>query len=264
MPTYEKNATLVYRKDLNPELSIIRVKPDEGVVPEFAPGQYAELAIPDEEPQAEDAPKKKMVRRSYSIASAPKVKDALEFYVVLVEDGALTPKLWDLKVGDRLWLGPKIKGKFTIDPMPKGSDAIMVSTGTGLAPFLSMLEEFKEDAPWNRIVLIHGVRLAQDLGYKEDLEKIAEANPNVIYIPMCTREPEDSSWAGPRGRVNKIFESSEAFEKASGIPLDPEKCHVFLCGNPAMIDTVQEQLEGQGFKPHKKKDPGNIHFERYW
>ncbi len=266
MSRYAKNATIVYREDINKELSIIRVKPDEGEVAEFKPGQYAELAVPtpEQENPQEGVKPEKLLRRSYSIASNPSVKDALEFYVVLVPEGALTPKLWDLKEGDRLWLGPKVKGKFTLDGLPEDKDFIMVATGTGLAPFLSMYKEFRKANKWNKYVLIHGVRIADDLGYKKELEQFAEEDPNFVYVPMCTREPEGSAWQGPRGRVNILFETSEAFESKTGVPLSSDSSHVFLCGNPAMIDTVQESLEAKDFTQHSKKNPGNIHFERYW
>ena len=264
MSQYECNATITFRKDFNDELFIIRVSPDEGQVPEFEPGQYAELAIPEPPAEGESTEgRKKLVRRSYSIASSPAERDHLEFYIVKVEDGFLTPKLWSMKEGDRIWLGPKIKGKFTLDPVPPEKDLVMIATGTGLAPFLSMLKYYHGAKRWRRYVVLHGARYEQDLGYRDELMEWAEKHEDVFYIPSTTREPEGSEWNGIRGRVQTILDS-DLYEKAVGYPLAPEECQVFLCGNPAMIDTVQELLESKGFKIHKKKDPGNIHVERYW
>ena len=261
MPDYTCNATITYREDLSDELCIVHIRPDSGEIPEFVPGQYAELAIPDAPDETQ--PKKKLIRRAYSIANPPRIRDYLEFYVVLVPDGYFTPKLWELREGDPIWLGPKIKGKFTLDPAPPGKDLVMVSTGTGIAPFVAMLHEYQHTDRWRRFIIIHGTRMAIDLGYRETLEKIAAEDPTVVYIPTVTREPESTGWAGPRGRVNTIFENG-TYEQYVGNSLTSEECHVFLCGNPDMIDTVQALLEQKGLRPHSKKNPGNIHFERYW
>lgn len=266
MTGYPKNATLVYRKDLTHDLAIIRVRPDSGEIPPFTPGQYAELALPapdQEYPQADSKPQK-LIRRSYSIGSPPSIRDYIELYIVLVPGGALTPELWELKENDRLWMGPKIKGKFTLDEIPPAKDLIMVSTGTGLAPYRSMLLEYSGQNRWRRLVIIHGTRYARDLGYREEFEPLDKARADFLYLPIVTREAEDSTWKGARGRVTTLFESKVAFEKHLGFPLDPGKCHVLLCGNPAMIDSVQALLEQQDFQAHSKKNPGNLHFERYW
>lgn len=263
MSQHTNNATLISRTDLNSELAIFQVKPDEGEVPSFIPGQFAELSVIEPAEDSTEKPKK-ILRRSYSIASAPSQKEALEFYLVLVPEGKLTPKLWSLKVGDKLWLGPKIKGKFTLDGVAQDKNLVMVSTGTGLAPFLSMFKEFKDQFIWRNLVLVHGVRLAEDLGYREELEHFAREYKNFKYIPMCSREAEDSEWSGLRGRVTELFENQELYKQNTGLSLDPTDTQAFLCGNPAMIDSVQETLEKSGFRKHSKKNPGNIHFERYW
>lgn len=264
MPDYENNATISYREDINPELCIIRVKPDEGQVPEFEPGQYAELALPElDASKQKGADKVRMIRRSYSIGSSPEQRSYLEFYLVIVPEGYLTPDLFKMQVGDRLWLGPKIKGKFTLEPVPADKDIVMISTGTGLAPFVSMLQKYHGSGRWRRCVIVHGARKAIDLGYRDYLTKMAQDNSDVFYIPSVTREPEDSPWTGHRGRVQSIFENG-SYEAAVGAEFNPQDCHVMLCGNPQMIDSMQELLEARGFRLHKKKEPGNIHIERYW
>lgn len=264
MSTDPCNAKIVHRHDINPELSLFRIAPDSGPIAEFHPGQFATLGLPKPlEPGEAPAAKPKYVRRAYSIASSPKIRDYLEFFIVRVNEGKLTPRLWDLHEGDRIWLDPRINGEFTLETIPAGKDLIMVSTGTGLAPFMSMLNTYRGTGRWNRLVMIHGVRLAQDLGYKEELEAIAAADKSVIYIPATTREPEGSAWQGRRGRVNQFLEDA-AYEQITGAKMDPKQCYVLLCGNPEMIEAARVSLEGRGFVTHTKKQVGNIHFERYW
>lgn len=260
MAQYEHNASLVARVDLSDELAIFRIRPDVAPLPEFVPGQYAELAIiPDSAPEGA-----KLVRRSYSIASPPSITDELELYIVRVPDGEVTPLLWKIPVGGRLWLGPKIKGKFTLEEVPSGKDLVMVSTGTGLAPFLSMLRQHGDCPPWRKLVLVHGARYQCDLGYREELTSAATRYPWFSYLPALTREPEGSDWSGLRGRVQTLFSRDGAVERALGEPLSAEMSHILLCGNPQMIDDIQLLLGERGLHPHKKKTPGNVHVERYW
>ena len=265
------NARLIERIDLNPELAIFRVAFDEGDIPEFEAGQYTTLGLLETPEEAAaraqrtgKSDKPKLILRAYSIASSPKVRQYMEFFVVLVKEGALTPKLWQLREGDRLFMGPKVTGKFTLDGVPEGKDLVMIATGTGLAPFLSMLHTYRGTGRWRRFVIIHGSRLSADLGYREHLETIASEDPSVIYIPAVTREPDTSNWQGLRGRVHVALEPA-TYRELVGAPLISEECHVFLCGNPAMIDQVTEDLTGRGFVTRDRDNPqGNIHFERYW
>lgn len=260
MAQYENNASLVARVDLSDELAIFRIRPDVAPLPEFVPGQYAELAvIPQTAPEGA-----KLVRRSYSIASPPSITDELELYIVRVEGGEVTPLLWEIPVGGRLWLGPKIKGKFTLEEVPPGKDLVMVSTGTGLAPFLSMLREHAANPPWRNLVLVHGARYQCDLGYREELTAAAAKHQWFHYLPALTREPEHSGWTGLRGRVQTLFNSGGEVERALGAPLSAEMTHILLCGNPQMIDDIQLLLGERGLHLHKKKNPGNVHVERYW
>jgi ferredoxin--NADP+ reductase len=265
------NATLLKRIDLNEELAVFKIKPDCGEVAQFSPGQYTTLGLPaDEDPNdAEAAVKRarrgpKLIRRAYSIASSPKQRDHMDFYIVRVEEGKLTPKLWQLKAGDRIFMDGKCKGNFTMDDVPPGKDLVMVGTGTGMAPFMSMLRTYRGTGRWRKFVVLDGCRYIRDLGYRSDMEKIAAEDPTVIYIPTVTREPADAPWTGHRGRVNVILEP-ENYLKLVGTPLTPEQCHVFLCGNPQMIDQGEETLQKRGFVVKNREHPdGNIHFERYW
>lgn len=260
------NATLVERVDLTDVLSVVKVRPDSGEVPPFTPGQFVRLGLPkaiNGEGTLTARGRVRMTRRAYSIASAPFEKEALEFFVVRVDEGALTPQLWDIPVGGRVWMDDAAKGEFTIDVAPPGKDLVMVSTGTGIAPFISMLRTYRGQGRWRRFVLINGSRFAADLGYREELQRVMAEDSTVCYIPLATREPPESAWPELRGRVQMVLEP-ERYEKLVGAPLTPEECHVFLCGNPAMIDEVQGALEARGFVTDERERVGTIHFERYW
>lgn len=261
------NATVIEREDLHNELAVIKIRPDAGSVQPYKPGQFCTLGLPaPPDPDKPVNPKRKgprLIRRAYSIASSPKVTDHLEVFVVLVSEGKLTPNLWTVQVGGKLFMDPKIRGEFTLDPIPDDQNLVMVSTGTGLAPFMSMLRTYRGEGRWRRLVMIHGVRHEGDLGYRSELERIAAEDDSVYYIPICSREPEGSAWTGLRGRVPIALEEG-VFEEHTGFRMSPEDSHLFLCGNPAMITAVQETFEQKGYVTSTKKQLGNIHFERYW
>lgn len=266
MQTEPTNATVIERVDLTDVLSIVRVRPDAGVVPPFVPGQFIRLGLP-RMPAAGAVPsgsaaRVRYTRRAYSIASSPNVTDHLELFVVRVEAGELTPKLWELSVGGRVWMDDTAKGEFTLDLAPPGKDLVMVATGTGVAPFVSMLRTYRGSGRWRRFVIIHGARYAADLGYRQELEAAAAAEPNVVYVPLVTRE-SGGAWTGLGGRVQTALEPA-TYARLVGAPLDPGDCHVFLCGNPAMIDAVEALLHERGFVTDARDARGNIHFERYW
>lgn len=260
MAKYELNAKITACTELTEELRLLRVAPLVGACAEFEPGQYVEIAVPSPEELNGEV---KLLRRAYSIASAKTVRDYFELFIIRVEGGAVTPRLWKLNVGDELWMNPLVKGKFTLEHIPTGKDLIFVSTGTGNAPFMSMVRSFKGQNRWRRCVFIHGTRRASDLAFRDELEALAKTDPSLVYLPALTREPDDSPWTGLRGRVQGILEPKR-YEELVGAKLDPKDCQIFLCGNPAMIDSVVAELQTHGFKEHHKKDPGQIHLERYW
>lgn len=260
MEEHKNNASIIYRKDLTLELGVFRIAPDSNELPLFEAGQYAEIALPELDDRPEEE-RRKMLRRPYSIASSPTEREYLEMLIVLVGDGAVTPKLWSLPVGGRVWLGPKIKGKFTLQDIPEGKDIVMVSTGTGLAPFVSMVRQHLHNPHYRSFTIIHGARYAADLAYKEELEILAKNNPKFSYLSAVTRE--EGPWEGHRGRVQQFLEPAK-YEAWTGRKFNPADMQIFLCGNPAMIDELTPQLIESGCKEHHKKDPGNIHFERFW
>lgn len=256
--THEVMATLAWRQDLTEDLCVCRFVPEGGAAIDFEPGQYTTLAMPDT-----DVEPPRLIRRAYSIASPPSTTDHLEFYLALVREGRLTPRIWGMAVGDWLYMGTVAHGRFTIADLPRDKDLVMVATGTGLAPYMSMLRQYRGTDHWRRAIVMHGVRYAADLGYRDELEQMAREDPMITYIPTVTREPADSSWTGCRGRVPTLLEP-ETFERLVGLALDPEQCFVLLCGNPQMITDTRRLLEARGFVSAAHGMPGNILYERYW
>ncbi|NLX13805.1 MAG: ferredoxin--NADP reductase [Phycisphaerales bacterium] len=263
------NATLIARHDLTPDLSVVCICGDDGVVPDFQPGQFVTLGLPrpvETIPALVEgrAPNGRLVRRAYSIASSPKERRYLELYVVLVEDGKLTPRLWNVEQGGRLYMDPRIRGEFTLGDVPSDSHIVLVATGTGVAPFISMVRTYRDCNRWRRCTLVHGVREIEQLGYREEMEAIAREDQSFVYIPVVSgKTVAEQTWTGRRGRVQSLFNEA-AFRELTSEPLVPEDTHVFLCGNPAMIVDVQTILESRGFITQTKSQPGNLHFERYW
>jgi ferredoxin--NADP+ reductase len=265
------NAVVAQRMEVAAGLIVLRVVPEGWTVPDFKPGQYVvlglpgstmrcELSLPEETPAAAD----KLIKRAYSIASSSVAKQYLEFYINLVPSGALTPRLFALRVGDRLWLSSKITGMFTLDQVPAGQHIVMIATGTGLAPYMSMLRTELVGGSTRRTAVIHGARHSWELGYQSELMTMAHLCPNFTYIP-CVSRPTDEKirWAGLAGRVQGVWESP-ALERVWGFAPSPANAHVFLCGNPAMIDDMIVILKRQGYNEHKPRAPGNIHCEHYW
>lgn len=253
------NATLIERKFLNDATFICKVRYDDMPTPEFKPGQFTSLGFPKPDSTPE---RPRLLRRAYSIASSPNEKDAVEFFIVRVDGGALTPQIAELPVGGRLWMDPRIQGHFTLEPVPDGRTLVLVSTGTGLAPYISMLRTYRGTGRWRKAVVLHGVRKADDLGYRDELEQLSREDKTVSYAPLVSREP---GWGGREGRVGSMLEDA-VFREIAGCELCASDCHVFLCGNPDMIKEVQTSLVARGFQEYseRKCPTGTIHLERYW
>jgi ferredoxin--NADP+ reductase len=204
----------------------------------------------------------RMIRRAYSIASESKADEYLEFYLTVVMSGELTPRLFNLKIKDRCYVGPKAVGVFTLDKAP-GKHILMIGTGTGLAPYMSMLRSELDCNGSRQFVIVHGARFSWDLGYRTELTGLARHCNNFHYIPMITRPQEDVTWRGHSGYLQNLI-ASGAIEEETGLPLAPENFDIFLCGNPGMIETVIEWAGARGFVKDKGHDIGTLHTEEYW
>ena len=263
------NAVLTGREEINAQLLVMRVQADAALF-DFKPGQFAVLGLmgietrvpeaDDEEPPSEPD---KMIRRLYSIASSSVEKRYLEFYVNLITSGQLTPRLFALPYGHRLYLGRKAGGMFTLDRVAPGKAVLLIATGTGLAPYMSMLRTMLVTDTSRHYVVLHGARYSWDLGYRAELESLARLRPNLTYIPSIARPDEDPHFRGHTGRIQNLL-SKGIVETLSGIQLDPAQVEVFLCGNPEMIQMVKEILVSSGFIPDLGKETGTIHAEEYW
>ena len=264
----ELNCVITQAVQVSPIMKIIRVMADGWQFPSFEAGQFVALGLPPESKRCEEATKEhaapkpdKLIKRAYSISSSSK-DDVIEFYVTLVHSGNLTPRLFDLKIGDRVWMGKKAVGMFTLDEISPETNIVLVATGTGVAPYMSMLRSnaLKREG---KIIVIHGAANSWDLGYSSELRLLANMFDNFSYYPTIT-EPgnEPSGWAGDTRFIEEIWKSGLAKEKWGFAPA-PENTHVFLCGNPRMVNSMKELLAVDHFKEHKRKEPGQIHAEEF-
>jgi ferredoxin--NADP+ reductase len=216
----------------------------------FEPGQWVNLGL-DRDGE--------LLRRSYSIASAPGAP--LEVFVVEVEGGALTPALACKRVGDTIAIDDEPRGFFTLEHVPEGRDLWLVATGTGIGPFLSIVRSGVAADRFERIFLAHGVRHARQLGYRDELEKLAaESAERLRYLPTTSRERHEGLLSG---RLTEVLADGR-LERGAGAPFDPQRSQVMLCGNPAMIEDMMAGLAKKGLKRHRRRDPGHITTEKYW
>ena len=268
----EYNATVIAREEISPGNIVLRVRTD-GDLFDFEAGQFAVLGLKPEAPRVEHAgldpegeplgKPGKLVRRAYSIASSSKEHEYVEFYVTLVPSGELTPRLFALAIGSRLFLSTKATGLFTLDRVPDEQNVLFLSTGTGLAPYMSMLRTHLLCGGDRKFGVLHGARVSWDLGYRAELESLDRLCGNFTYIPAITRPEEDPSFQGATGRLQTHLESDILVKKA-GLHLDPERTHVFVCGNPGMIEASSAWLTEHGFQADAPRAPGNLHTEKYW
>lgn len=238
--------TMTERKDWAEGLWTMTVQAD---VTPFVPGQFLQLGLPVGE---------RWVKRAYSVASAP--HEAPQFYIALVPDGELTPSLDRLRPGDPVGISKQAAGHFTLEHVPDARVLWLFATGTGLAPYIAML---RTEAPWSRferIAVVHGVRRAADLAYKDELLALSEARGGRLsWLPLVTRDPDAPGVM--HGRIPQLIPT---LEEAVGEALRPETSQVLLCGNPEMIKDMETLLVERGMNRNKKTRPGHYTTERYW
>jgi ferredoxin/flavodoxin---NADP+ reductase len=296
--TEHYNATISRIREVHDGLWIVWVEPD-GEPPDHRPGQYCTLGLGFWEPRLDgrrevlDADRvTKRILRSFSMSSHivdgdgelldPDADTALEFYVVLVErergdtPALLTPRLFAMGEGDRIYLGRKAAGRYTLDKVDdRSADIVFISTGTGEAPHNLMTSQLLRDGHEGRILASCTVRYAKDLAYLEQHRALEQRFGNYTYLPLTTREEADLE----NKRYVQDLISDGGLEDALGAKLDPKSTHVFLCGNPAMIGLpewddgepiwpeptgVAELLTDRGFTLDRRGVEGNVHYEEYW
>lgn len=264
----ELNCVITQIVQVSPIMKIIKVKPDGWKFPEFVAGQFVGLGLPPTTPRSNEATNEhaepspdKLIKRAYSIASSS-TESSVEFYITLVHSGQLTPRIWQLSIGDRIWMGKKAVGMFTLDQIDPSSNVIMAATGTGIAPYMSMLRmnALKREG---KILVIQGAANSWDLGYSSELKLLANMFPNFDYHSTITEpDKEPSGWDGDTRFIQDIWLSGLA-EKTWGFKATPENTHIFLCGNPRMVDGMKEILAHDGFTEHSRRVYGQIHAEEF-
>lgn len=225
----------------------------------FIPGQYARLGLAGEHD---------VIWRAYSMVSAPH-EEQLEFYGILVPGGLFTSRLKSLNPGDRILLDKQSFGFMTVDRFEDGEDLWMLSTGTGIGPFISILRDSAVWEKFRHLRLVHCVRHADELSYQAQLTELARNPPSTSPSPAqlrliqsTTREPDI---VAPRlnGRITTLLENGE-LERAGGIPLTEKSSRIMLCGNPDMIEDTRRILHQRGMRPCRRALPGQFVTENYW
>jgi len=226
----------------------------------FIPGQFARLGVRRQTPEG-----KKIVWRAYSIVSAD-YDEFLEFYSIVVPGGEFTSTLADLKVGDEVLIDKTNYGMLTTDRFVDGKDLWLLSTGTGLAPFISILHDVKTWEQYEHIILVHGVRTKDELAYEElikafeDHEYFGEFSHKLQYVQVVTREDVPGTLSE---RIPKLIENGE-LERSTGIRLDPDRARIMICGNPEMVDDTRKFLLSHGYTLSRRGHPGHLAVENLW
>ncbi|MEC9091086.1 MAG: ferredoxin--NADP reductase [Planctomycetota bacterium] len=241
-------ATIVSKKIWSEGLFTLQMAAPQ--ITPFTPGQFLHLAMREGDEQ---------INRPYSVASPH--GEIIEFFIVRVEDGKLTPKLWGLDAGDEIEVSEKAAGSFTLAKTPDATNLWMIATGTGLAPYIAML---RTEEPWERyqkIVVVHGVRHNSDFAYQEEFQQHQQKyGDRFSYVPVLSREDVPGTL---RGRIPQVMESG-SLEEAGACPISKSESAILLCGNPAMLDEMEKRLGQREMTKHRKKAPGQIVLERYW
>ena len=231
----------------------------------FQAGQFARVGLPAaDEP---DAPP--TLWRAYSMVSAPH-EDWLEFYSIVVPEGLFSPRLARLQPGDALYIEKNPFGFLTIDRFAPGGDLWLLATGTGLSAYLSMLRDPATWQAFRRIILVHGVRTASELAYRDEIEQwhkqpayasyFQQEPRKLVYLPIATREALPGA---PQERLTTLIADGR-LEQLAGASLDPQQSKIMLCGNPAMLADARKLLSERGFAPGRRGIPGNLAVENYW
>lgn len=249
-PTDEKfyRAQITRRIDFAPDLWSIRIR--SGGEFTFVPGQYATLGIEHDGKRTE---------RPYSIVSSP-AEDEIEFFLELVPEGALTPLLYKLQPGDDLLMRKVPKGRFSLDLNNGRTNHLLISTVTGVAPFVSYVRTLSADWKLGRfdgshkLYLLNGASRPWEFGYKDELSHFDRELPWFKYVPTVSRPWDHSDWPGEIGRADDILR-----KYADHWELDASNTVAYLCGHPEMIEHSKAILKRRGFT-----DKGAIKEEVYW
>jgi len=223
----------------------------EGVALSFQAGQFVRIALDIDGER---------VARAFSMVNAP-ADPVLEFYGIVVPQGPLSPRLARLQAGERLFVASNPAGFLVLPEIPDADALWLLSTGTGIAPFVSML---RAGMPWQRfrhVVLVHAVRHARELAYRDEMEKVGAAHPSRFeYVPVVSREDAPPAL---RGRIPALLRDGR-LEAAAGLKLAGATSQIMLCGNPDMLKDTTAALTERGMRKNRRRAPGHITVESFW
>jgi len=221
----------------------------------FQNGQFAMIGL-----EVDGGP----LLRAYSMASANH-EDALEFFSIKVADGPLTSRLQRIREGDTILVGRKATGTLIADNLVPGRRLLLLSTGTGLAPFASLIKDPDVYEEFESIVLVHGCRQVSELAYGEELVARLQDDEifgpllaeKLVYYPTVTREPFRN-----RGRITDLITCGQLFDDIGQSPLDIADDRIMMCGSPAMLEELRRMLEARGFAEGSNNRPGHFVIEK--
>ncbi|RTL11196.1 MAG: ferredoxin--NADP reductase [Neisseriaceae bacterium] len=247
---------ITYLKQWTDHLFSFRITRNEAF--KFIPGQFARLGVKKEDDS--------IVWRPYSIVSAD-YDEELEFYSIVVPDGEFTQRLKNLKINDDIYIDKTNYGLLTTDRFENGKDLWFLSTGTGLAPFISILYDFTIWEQYDKVILVHGVRTAEELAYQDTINDFFSheyygdlVKDKLIYVKVVTRE---NIGGDLYGRITELLKNGE-LEKFVNIPITIENSRIMICGNPEMVSDTRHMLSDRGLTVSKRGNPGNMAVENYW
>ena len=222
----------------------------EASVGPFEAGQFGRIGLDIDGEQ---------VMRPYSFVNRPD-EGVLEFHYNLVEDGLLTKKLVNLNSGDSIFISPKPNGFLVLSEVPKSTTLWMLSTGTGIGPFVSIVRVGDVFRHFKNAVLVHGVRYQQDLSYADELRQLEKENMAFKYVPFVSREDVDFA---VKARIPEKIADGFLQEYAN-LEISLDTSQFMLCGNPQMLKDATVVLKSLGFERNRRKTPGHITMESYW
>ncbi|GAC13621.1 ferredoxin--NADP reductase [Aliiglaciecola lipolytica] len=242
--------TVVNRIDWTDHLFSLQIACSE--FPAFKAGQFTKIGIE----QSDNS----VLSRPYSLVNSPE-QDCLEIIAVPVEEGSLSPKLHALEKGDSVKVMSPATGFLVLDEVPSSDVLFLIATGTGVGPFLSILDGLDIWTSYKHVVLVYGVRHLNDLAYLEKINGWLDTKSEQFsFVPIVSREKGDNVLTG---RIPQLIKDGE-IQRTCGFEFDPTNCQVMLCGNPDMIKDTLALLESFGLKKHLRRSPGQISLERYW
>ena len=201
-----------------------------------------------------------LVARSYSFVNPPQ-EAHLEFYSIIVPNGLLSNKLAQLEPGDTLWVSRRAAGFLTLSQIRDALNLWLLSTGTAIGPFLSILKTEEVWQRFSRIVLAHSVRTGQELNYQNVIQAIGEQHPQQFtMLSLVSREKYQGA---THGRITTAIADGR-LEAHTGLTITPESSQVMLCGNPDMVRDTTALLKERGLTENRRRSPGQISVERYW